>query len=130
MRFSPRRRSPTSRWLLDLVSSTPVVLVFGTALFRGTGVGVNRSGCASQIHFILLFADDWGWGDFGRHPEAETPDFGSLVACATLVRNVSFAISVPSRRLNDATAWVPNFTKDYVFLGATTVTNVLRNAVT
>jgi N-acetylgalactosamine-6-sulfatase len=86
-------------------------------------------------NFILIFADDLGFGDLGcyGHPYAKTPNIDRLAKEGTLFRQFNVNGNVcPVTRAGLMTSrnpsWFPNFTEDYGFLNATTITKILKNA--
>jgi len=89
----------------------------------------------SQPNFVFIFADDLGFGDLAcyGHPYADTPNLDRLAAEGTLFRQFHVNGNVcPVTRAGLMTgrnpSWFPNYTDDYSFMGATTITNILQDA--
>jgi len=86
-------------------------------------------------NFIFIFADDLGFGDLKcyGHPHADTPNLDRLAAEGSLFRQFHVNGNVcPITRAGLMTgrnpSWFPNYTDDFSFMGATTITNVLQDA--
>lgn len=86
-------------------------------------------------NFVFLFADDLGFGDLAcyGHPYAKTPNLDRLAAQGTLFRQFHVNGNVcPVTRAGLMTgrnpSWFPNYTDQYSFMGATTITNILHDA--
>jgi len=86
-------------------------------------------------NFVFIFADDLGFGDLAcyGHPYADTPNLDRLAAEGSLFRQFHVNGNVcPITRAGLMTgrnpSWFPNYTEDYGFMGATTVTNILQDA--
>jgi arylsulfatase len=74
---SPRRMSLIP-WLIV------IFVVVGTARL----VPAQQAQEAERPNFVLIFADDLGWGDLAcyGHPDADTPHLDRLAAQGTLFR--------------------------------------------
>ena len=88
----------------------------------------------TRPNFLLIFADDLGFGDLAcyGHPYADTPNLDRLAAEGTLFRQFHVNGNVcPHTRAGLMTSrnpsWFPNYTDDYSFLGTTTITNILQD---
>jgi N-acetylgalactosamine-6-sulfatase len=89
----------------------------------------------SKPNVIIIFTDDIGWGDLSctGHPYAETPSICRLAEEGTIFENFYVTGNVcPHSRTGLMTSrnpsWFPNYTAEYGFMGALTVTNLMKDA--
>ena len=84
-------------------------------------------------NIIFLFADDVGYGDITTygHPYTKTPNLDKLASQGTQFHQFHNTGNVcPTSRAGFMTSrnpsWYPNFTQDYGFLNAITITQLLK----
>lgn len=84
-------------------------------------------------NFIFIVSDDVGFGDLAcyGHPYAETPNLDRLAAEGTMYTQFDMTGNVCTHTRSGLMtgrnpSWFPNFTAEYGFLGALTITKLLQ----